>query len=237
MARKVVRRRKKQEERRTNWYVIGGIIALGVIGLFVLLALALQEPEQMTLEAFCEQNAAACVTMGPADAEVTIVEVSDYGCPHCRDFHAETFPLLEESYIEDGQVRWIMLPYALGSRTIPATNAALCAGEQDRYFEYSELLFAQQDEPVALTREGYMQAAEALGLDMEAFTQCIDEGPFNDAIGQNMGRYFEVIQENIDVAREVNVTGTPTFFINGRRLNVNPFFAAFQQRIETLLSS
>lgn len=220
------RSRKQKDERQTNWILIGGIVAVGVIGLFALLFLSFQEPEQQTLAGYCAENPSSCVTQGNEDAPVTIVEVSDYGCPHCRSFHVETLPLIEEQYINNGQVKWVTLPYALSQRTLPAANAAMCAEEQGAYAEYSEALFEQQQAPVALTREGFTQAAEQVGLEMDSFSQCLSEG-----------RYNATIQNNINAARENRVSATPTFFLNGRALEGALPFSVFQQRINAAISS
>jgi protein-disulfide isomerase len=206
--------------------LIGGVVAVGVIGLFALLFLSFQEPEQQTLADYCEANPESCVTQGAEDAPVTIVEVSDFGCSHCRNFHAETLPLIKEQYINNGQVQWVTLPYALSQQTLPAANAAMCAEEQGAYAEYSEALFAQQQDPIGLTREGFLQAGEAVGLDMESFSTCLAEG-----------RYNGLIQDNINAARDSRVSATPTFFLDGQALEGALPFSVFQQRINAAINS
>ena len=149
MSKKRRKAKKQTKRRKTNWLLIGMIIGGGVIGLFVLLFLALQEPERLTLEDHCIQNPGSCVVQGEANAPVTIVEVLDFGCSHCRDFYMETAPLIEAEYIESGQVRWLAYPFSLGAATLPAANASLCAHEQGAYFEFVEAMFAQFDQPDA----------------------------------------------------------------------------------------
>lgn len=190
--------------------------------------LALTEPaaESGSLADYCGQNADFCASMGAADAPVTLVEISDFGCSHCRNFHLQTAPLLAQTYVDTGQVRWIALPYALRTETLPAANAALCAGEQDAYFSFSEALFEQFGEPDNLTASGFMGAAEEVGLDTAAFGQCVDEG-----------RYSSVVQDNVAAAGRAGVAATPTFFINGQKLEGAYPFSVFQQRIEALINS
>lgn len=226
MAKKTARRRAKQRRRQTNWLVIGGIIVLGAVVLVGLLALALREPATGVLQAYCQSNPEACVAKGAEDAPVTIVEILDFGCGHCRNFNQQTAPLLEEQYVETGQLRLVSLPYALRAETVPATNASLCAAEQDAYFEFTNAMFERFDEPDILTQAGFIRAAQSIDLDVEQFTQCIDEE-----------RYVDVIQENIQRARAAGVSSTPNFFINGRKLEGNQPLSVFQQRIESLLSS
>ncbi|MCB8945754.1 MAG: DsbA family protein [Ardenticatenaceae bacterium] len=223
------RRVKKEVKRQTNWMVIGGVVVLGIVIMGGLLALTLRNSETtevVTLATFCESNPENCVFEGSAETAVTVVEVSDYGCPHCRDFHKETLPALKQQYVNSGQVRWITLPFALGGERIPATNAALCANEQNAFAPMSELLFDQQGSSAAFTRDGYLTAASSLGLDMAAFTECVDDG-----------RYDDTITRNIRVANGLRVNSTPTFFINDRRLEGAQPFAIFQQQIDAALNS
>jgi protein-disulfide isomerase len=222
-------RKKKVVKRRTDWRVISGVIVFGLVLLGGLMVWTLQgaEPvEAITLAAYCQDNPENCVSQGRADAAVTIVEVSDYGCSYCRKFHKETWPALTQQYIETGQAQWIALPFALDGSRIPATNASLCANDQDAYFEMGELLYDQQESPLAFTRDGFMTAAAALDLDMEAFAACVDDG-----------RYNEIIRRNMRVAQGLDVNSTPTFFINGREMNGAQPLAAFQQQIEAALNS
>lgn len=216
------RQKKQAATRKTNWYLIGGVAVVGVIALFALLFLSLQEPEVQTLAKYCAANPDRCMTKGSPNAPVTVVEVSDYGCGHCRNFHRDSLPILLEQFVNTNQVYWITLPYALSTTTLPATNAAMCASEQGAYFEYSDLLFDQQGTPLAFTPEGYNQAAQQLNLDMTAFSSCL-----------NSGRYNSMIQENVNAARTVRITSTPSFMINDRLLEGNQPLSVFQQRISS----
>ena len=229
MAKRRRKPKKKVVKRQTNWTLIGGIVIGGIIILGGLLALTLQNSdttEVVTLASYCEDNPENCAIGGDEETAVTIVEVSDYGCPACRAFHKQTLPALKEQYISTGQVRWITLPFALGGERIPATNAAMCAKDQDAFDPMAEVLFDQQGTSLAFTREGFMTAAASLDLDLDAFASCVDDN-----------RYEETILRNMRVANGLRVDFTPTFFINDRRLEGAQPFAAFQQQIETALNA
>lgn len=227
MAKKVKRRQRgRQQKQGVNWLVMGGIIVVGALLLFGLMAAALRTPSVQALAEYCNEKPDRCVTQGAADAPVTIVEVSDFGCSHCRNFHEQTFAPLTQAYVETGQVRWITLPFALRAETLPATNAAMCANEQGAYFAYGEQLFAQQDTPLAFTQAGFVQAAEALSLEMTSFNQCLESG-----------RYDNIVRANNQAANGVGVSGTPSFFINGRKLEGAHPFSTFQQHIDSALGS
>ncbi|MCI0577952.1 MAG: DsbA family protein [Chloroflexi bacterium] len=205
---------------------MGGIIVVAVMGLVALMGLALRTPEANSLAAFCQENPGNCFSEGPADAPVTLVEVSDYNCSHCRNFNLQTAGLLHEQYVETGQVRWVYVPFALRVETIPPAAAALCAGEQGRFPEFHRLMFEMQGSPQALTRDGFLLAAGQLGLDLESFGACVDGGKYNDAV-----------QENIRAANLMGVRATPTFFINDEKAEGNLPLAEFQRRIDALLVS
>jgi len=229
--RQPIRRRRSgqapQFERQTNWLVIGGIVVGSLIFLAGLMWLAWrpQTASARSLSVYCADNEGSCITLGSETAPVTIVEVSDYGCPHCRTFNLETAPLLDETYIKTGQVRWLVLPFALGPQTTPTAAATMCAAEQDAFPAFHIAMFEMQDAPDALTRAGFMAAAENLDLDLERFGTCVDSN-----------RYNKTVQDNSQAATRAGVTGTPTFFINDVALEGAHPFGAFQQRISPLLN-
>ena len=140
-------RKAKQPQRETNWLLIGGIVAavLVVGGLFYLLFLSLQDQDipqrAQALTEYCQENPDNCMTKGSPEAPVTIVEVSDYGCGHCRNFNLDTAPLLEDLYVRSGQVQWVVLPYALSATTAPSAEASMCAAEHDAFFEFHNRMF------------------------------------------------------------------------------------------------
>lgn len=213
-------------QRQTNWVLIGGMIAGGVLILVALLLMSTQEQESQTVQDYCQANPTACFELGPDDAPVKIVEIADFGCTHCRDFHQETFPALEAQYVENDQVQFILLPYALSDITLPAANAGVCAGEQGEFFAFAAAMYAGYDDPTTRTRDGFLRIAQNLGLDMESYETCVSEARHND-----------LIRENIQVASRNGVSSTPTFFINGTPLKGAFPLATFQQQIESQLGS
>jgi protein-disulfide isomerase len=213
-------------QRGTNWLVVGGAIFLGAVALFALLYLALREPETLALADFCTQNQENCITFGDENAPITLVEVSDFGCPHCRDFHQLTAPTLREQYVDSGLVKWVAVPYALRPETVPAANAAMCAAEQGLFVEFTEALYNQPEIEPSLTRDGFMAAAAEIGLETEAFSTCVANAPYNATIARNQ-----------DAARSARVTGTPTFFINNEIVRGALPLDEFERRFDQFLES
>jgi protein-disulfide isomerase len=218
-------RRSRPAPRRTNWLLIGGVVLVGVLVLFALLLFSLSEREPDDLAAYCDQNPQNCFFKGPADAPVTFVEISDYNCPACRTFHRQTADRLIAEYVDPGHMRWVVLPYALRAETMPAAESVFCAAEQDRWFDFHDGLFDLQGTAAGMSRAGFLQVADRLGLDSDAFARCLDDGAYRGAV-----------QQNIRAAGLAGVRATPSFFVNGFKVEGAHPFASFQQRIESLLN-
>ena len=197
----------------TNWYVIGGIGGLGILFLAAMMYLAVKPPaapEEFSLIGYCDDNPDACVSMGDKNAPVTIVEVSDYGCGHCRNFNNDTAPLLEQQFVDTSIVRYVSLPFALGPNTLIGANAAMCANDQGAYYEYQTALFNESGEPDFLTPDGVMGVVTDLGLDEAAFDVCLSSG-----------KYAGIVTDNVAAAQKAGVNATPSFLINGRLIEGN----------------
>ncbi len=142
-------------------------------------------------------------TRGPANAPVTILEWSDFQCPFCR----EAQPVLGRILVEfPGQVRLVFKDFPLRSHVmaVPAALAARCAGAQGRFWEYHDMLFLTQP---AFEREALTAYARRLGLDTARFDDCLDRAAPRD----------DVIADQRE-GREAGVRATPTFFVNGRKI-------------------
>jgi len=163
-------------------------------------------------------------SIGPDDAAVTIIEFSDFGCGFCKRFHDEIFPELLAEYQDE--IRFVYRDFPVvggGAVGAAAAHAANCAGEQDAYWEYHDALFSGAR---SLSSESFELYAQDLGLDVTAFAECQESQRYNE----------EVIGDYSD-ARLVDVTGTPTFFINGRRVIGAQPLEVFSQIIDEELDN
>ncbi len=163
--------------------------------------------------------------IGPEDAPVTIIEFSDFQCPFCKRFRDQTLDSLLAAY--QGKIRFVYRDFPI-SRIHPyamkAAEAANCAGDQGKYWEYHDILFQNQSE---WSREGakmFPVYAEKLGLDLEEFKTCLDTG-----------KYTEEVKKDVADGKAAGVGGTPTFFINGRVLSGAQPLSAFQRIIDSIL--
>lgn len=138
---------------------------------------------------------------GPASAPITIVEYSDFQCPFC----ARVNPALDQvRKVYGDKVRIVFKDFPLPNHpeAPKAAEAAHCAGEQGKYWELHDRMFANQQ---ALQVPALKQHATALGLDMNAFNQCLDSG-------KHAGR----VAENLKSGEAIGVGSTPTLYVNGR---------------------
>ncbi len=140
---------------------------------------------------------------GPADAPVTFVEFADFQCPYCRRAHPIVARLLMEY---KDQIRYVFRDFPLGfhARAVPASRAALCAGEQDKYWDYYESLKVMTGD---LSDNDLEKRAKDVGLDVDAFNSCMASGRWKDYVDRGMAD-----------GQELGVTGTPSYFINGRMI-------------------
>ncbi len=197
-----VRRRRLPLRRVALAAVAAVVVVLGAI----LLGAALRDGDGASSDGVvtpgvhnaCDQE--GCV-LGEPDAPVTIIEYFSYYCGHCGSFALETAPLIEKDFAEPGLVRFELHPLATEGEPLWASEASACAGEQNRYWDYHDLLFANQYQG-AYQLDKLKEYAAQLGLDTGSFNDCLDSHKYEDA----------VVDETMEVY-EVGITATPTFFI------------------------
>jgi protein-disulfide isomerase len=161
--------------------------------------------------------------LGPSTAAITIIEFSDYECPYCRKWHLEVFPRLRQKYPD--QLRFVFRDFPLTSihpNAVPAANAANCANDQGKFWEFNEALFSMQ---AGLNTKAYQMYAEELELDMDEFNECFSSG-----------RYEAEVMADLEWAAQLGVRSTPTFFLNGIALVGAQPYEVFEQVIEKELA-
>jgi protein-disulfide isomerase len=171
--------------------------------------------------------------LGRREAPLTLVEFTDLECPFCRQFHLTTFEQLKKEYIDTGVLRFISrdLPLPIHRNALRAAHAARCSGEQNRFWEMRRTLIVNAQ---SLAAERLPVYAGDLGLDVERFNRCLEEG-----------RHEAAVQRDMDDARGLGITGTPTFVlgpsaadaIEGFRIVGAQPYATFTTRIKELLES
>jgi protein-disulfide isomerase len=137
--------------------------------------------------------------LGRADAPVTLLEFTDYQCPYCRRFQAETWPALKREFVDTGKLRFVLkdLPMDFHAGAEPAAEAAHCASEQGRFWAMHDALLHSELSPAAVE-----QLAQEQGLDMGRFDACF-----------RSGRFREAIERNAALAHSLGLDGTPSFVL------------------------
>jgi protein-disulfide isomerase len=158
---------------------------------------------------------------GPANAPVQIIEFSDFECPFC--FRANpTVAQVLSTYGDRVRLVYRHLPLPNHPNARPAAEAAACANDQGRFWDYHDRLFANQAKLSVLDLK---QHAADLKLDTDKFNACVDAR-----------RFQKDVDADLDAAQLLGVSGTPHFFINGRALSGAQPFEAFKAVIDEELS-
>ncbi len=174
------------------------------------------------------------MVLGPADAPVTVIEYASTTCSHCAAFHEEAWARLKENYIDNGRIRFVLREYPTAPAPVAVAGFQLarCGGASaEQYYTRVGELFRQQAAIFATgTMEGirqkFVEIGGAAGLNEEQVMQCIA-----DEAGA------ERIRATVETANsEFNITGTPTFIINGVKLETAPTYENVAAAIDAALA-
>jgi protein-disulfide isomerase len=168
------------------------------------------------------------LSVGQDNAKVTIVEYASMTCGHCMAFHTKVFPELKKKYVDTGKVRFIFREFPLDARAFAASMLARCAGPE-KSLGMIEALFETQEQ-WAFVRENptpkLFEIAKQAGFTQESFDKCLTDQKLLDQLTAVHTRANEVF----------GVNATPSFFINGKRLQAAPTVEEFDKVLEPLLA-
>ncbi len=161
---------------------------------------------------------------GAPNAPVVIEEFSDFECPACGYFYANSLKQVEDAYVSTGKAKIIyrQFPLPMHKDSEKAAEAALCAAEQGKFWEMHNWMFENQD---SLSVASLKSHAPSLGLDSIAFNQCLDSGKMRT-----------IVENDITEGKARGISATPSFFINGQKLVGAQPFEVFQQAIDAELA-
>jgi protein-disulfide isomerase len=160
-------------------------------------------------------------SFGPENAAVTLVEFSDFQCPYCSRA-AGMVTKLKEKYGDRVRFVFRQFPLSFHQNAQVAAEASLAAHAQGKFWQYHDKLFADQSK---LDRASLEATAKAVGLDMAAFKKALDDKT-----------YAAAVAADLKLGEQVAVDGTPTLFLNGKRISVDPSdFDAVAKLIDTAL--
>jgi protein-disulfide isomerase len=186
-----------------------------------------QGPAEVPVDELMKPGQLPDFFLGPADAKVTVVEYASLTCPHCANFENKVFPELKKKYIESGKVRYLFRGFALNPLDQAAQILVQCVDLDKRqsmieafYEKQADWAFSQGNPVPKL-----FDIAKQAGFTQESFDKCLKDQSLLDKLDADRKHANETF----------GVSSTPTFFINGKRLQVTPTIEAFDGMIEPLL--
>jgi protein-disulfide isomerase len=169
------------------------------------------------------------ISLGSADAKVTVVEYGSMTCGHCAHFTNEVFPDFKKKYIDTGKVRYVFREFPLDNLASAASMLARCAGG-DKTLPLIETFFAKQGDWAFVQGNPVpklFDIAKQAGFTLESFDKCLTDQKLLD----------KITAERTRASDKFGVGATPTFFINGKRLTEAPTLENFDKVIEPLLAA
>jgi len=161
-------------------------------------------------------------TLGRADAPVTVIEYASLTCPHCRVFHTQFFDQVKKAYIDTGKVHWVLREFPIGHTSGAAWIVNRCAPDA-MYFKLFDAFMRNQPEWVSLEvrPDAIAAVAAKAGMSRAQFDACWQNAETDKALRWGKAR-----------ARQLGVSGTPTFFIGETKIRAVPSFAEFSEMVD-----
>jgi protein-disulfide isomerase len=229
--------RKPEKPRRSSltlFYVILGLVLLAGIGFLATQlgggggggAMA-TEPVAVALTPEQLQRVPG-ISVGRADAPITIFEFADYQCPACGRWATFIEPVIKERLVETGKARYVFYDFPLGGTHVHsflAARAGRCANEQGKFWEYHQALFARQNEWSFERKpeDKLLEYAGQVGLDRDQFEQCL-----------RSDKYAREVSENKEFGELLGVDGTPSIYVNGQKLPNPGSYSQFEEQVRRI---
>jgi protein-disulfide isomerase len=224
------RRQQMERQRLMQRVVVFGMIVVGI----ALLALAafwqnrpvsVDDVIKVTPVALPNPNG---LSLGDANAKVVIDVFEDFQCPACQYFTEDVETLVIENLVATGKARYVFHNYPFidgatageGGESDQAANASMCANEQGKFWEMHSTIYANwdQENQGAFSNPRLQAMAQNVGLDMDAFTACF-----------KANKYKADIQADLDLGKQMGVSGTPTVFVNGKQVGQLNSIATYEE--------
>jgi protein-disulfide isomerase len=211
-------RLNQQRRSRAIWIGIATIAALAVAAILIIPNLPVS-PENVQTPNTRVRTQVEGTSVGDPNAPVKVVEYSDFNCVHCKNFWVESEEQLVNDYIKTGKVYFQYVPMSFISPTsFTAAEAAYCAMDQEKFWEYHDYLFANYG--ADFTSPMLKAIAQQIGLDMSAYNSCF-----------NSGKYQLKVQQDLQSAQSQGINSTPTFVVNGEKTDRGNLFAVIEKAL------
>jgi protein-disulfide isomerase len=208
---------------RKTWFVLPG-----TFGLFFMLAGDLTAAGSRPVVADAQtvlQITQDDRVLGNPAAPITIIEYASLTCPHCAHFATDVLPELKREWIDTGKAKLVLRDFPLDGPALRAAMIARCA-PPDRFYAFAETFFASQDKWVATKdyQEALARLAKFGGMGKDEFEACL----------KNTTLENRIVEQRLIASRELDVSSTPTFFINGSKFSGAPTAEEFNKVLSSL---
>lgn len=205
--------------------IAGAVVALLIAGAGFYFFNSSSEKTDQTKVA-SENTGLSDNVMGKDDAPVTIIEYSSMTCPHCAEFHKDTLPSLKSQYIDTGKVKYILREFPLDQLAAAAFMLGRCLDKKEGYFDFIDMLYERQREwAFSDDRVNALKnLAKQAGFTDESFKACLDDKAL----------YAQVLAVKNNGSEEFRIQSTPTFFVNGTRLEGAQPLSEFEKLIKPI---
>ncbi len=214
--REVVKHRRKQQESKNTLTIILIIAAFAVVAVGMVVLTQIKPVGNIVVPDRQTAKQVDGLTMGSPDAKVKVTEFADFQCPACASYWAQMEPSIIQTYVDTGKVQFTYSPFSfLGQgqkwdESTKAAEAAYCANEQNKFWQYHDIIFANHngENQGIYTRDRLIAFAKKLKLDQSSFVECLDSE-----------KYAQQITDDNTFASTSGATFTPSFLINGKIVN------------------
>jgi protein-disulfide isomerase len=214
------KKRNEARRRRNNLTVILIIAAFAIVVVGMIIISQSNGQVDVTLPNLPAKPQPSGMNLGDPNAPVKVVEFADFQCVVCHEYWLKMESSILDTYVATGKVYYTFANFAFfGKESSDAAAAAYCANDQGKFWEYHDVIFANyKGENVGgFVPKNLKAFAESLGLDMTAFNSCFDSG-----------KYAQKVIDDAAYARSQNVTGTPSFLVNGKLVYANDLAATIE---------
>jgi protein-disulfide isomerase len=219
------RKQREMQKKRTRILVVAGIVVFAIL---IVLAVALPQLKANSIPIGTIQIPDPItrpivngLTMGDPNAPILVEVYSDFQCPYCKKFAAEVEPGIIKDFIATGKVYYKYIPYkVIGPESDAAASAAYCAGDQNKFWEYHDILFANQtgEEVGDFTDKRLLAFAEKISLDTASFKTCYTSN-----------KYINQLQLDMNAGIKVKVDGTPSIYVNNVKVTPDKVYSAIAE--------
>lgn len=214
----------KSSSNLKNFYMVLGVLA--VVGVAAIAWLVMRgksgnaAAEPIVVQGTEDPQAlvakAKGISVGNENAPVKMLLFSDYQCPYCGQFASQIAPTITSEFVNTGKLQIVFYDYPLGGAhkySFLAARAARCAADQDKFWEYHDIIFGRQsdwsfDESMPVKK--FLAYGKEIGLDEGKFKKCVESDQYQDLVSANRM-----------LGDRLGVGSTPTLFINGKHIPAN----------------